>query len=66
MHALHNEELVVLTTQWLPWLLANWRGNSWEVQVLVTDNPRTYFGALQFIMIEPVMVAGDSLTNVCG
>ena len=23
MHALHNEELVVLTTEWLPWLLAN-------------------------------------------
>ena len=26
-------KLVVL--EWLPWLLTNWRGNSWEVQVLV-------------------------------
>ena len=36
-------KLVVLTTEWLPWLLTNWRGNSWEVQ---TNNPRTSFGAL--------------------
>ena len=38
------------------------RGSSF----LYTDSPRTSFGALQFIMIEPVMVVGDSLTNVCG
>ena len=38
------------------------RGSSFGILTV----PESSSGALQLIMIEPVMVVGDSLTNVCG
>ena len=38
------------------------RGSSFGILTV----PEPSSGALQFIMIEPVMVVGDFLTSVCG
>ena len=66
MHALHNEadclnhRVVTMVADKVK--RQQLRGSSFGILTVLEH----IFGALQFIMIEPVMVAGDSLTNVCG